>query len=153
MERIFEYVAKGIGGICLILALGACQKFAPPDPSFQQSAHGDDESHYNGRNCMDCHYSAGYGEGWFSLAGSVYGQKNQSKIHLYNSDDLVNPILNLEVDDRGNVFTTQEIDFSSGLRVSVENSAGKVEWMDEPIFSGQCNLCHGTGIEERITLE
>ena len=27
------------------------------------------------------------------------------------------------------------------------------EFMDDKIFNGQCNLCHGTGIEDRLEME
>lgn len=117
------------------------------------SEHGEDESHENGKNCMSCHYTEGDGEGWFSLAGTVYADDkdkfNDAKIIL--KDQQSNLIKVVEVDKLGNFYTTDEINFNKGLKVSIEYS-GKVIPMNSSLYVGQCNLCHGDG-EEKLILK
>ena len=91
---------------------------------------------------MNCHYTEGRGEGWFSIAGSLNGNVNGALVHLY-SDLSQAPIKTLEIDALGNFFTTDAFDFSGGVYVGIEDSNGAVELMGSKIFNGQCNLCHG----------
>ena len=135
------------------LVFFACKKFETVELESMVSSYVEDESHNQGKNCMDCHYSAGSDvEGVFTLAGTVYGNTSKSTIELYNSKTGV-LVRTIEVDRLGNAYTTQPIDFSEGLIVGVRNQRGKIEYMDDKIFSGQCNLCHGTGIEGAIEID
>ena len=125
------------------LVFFACKKFETVELESMVSSYVEDESHNQGKNCMDCHYSAGSDvEGVFTLAGTVYGNSKTGVL-----------VRTIEVDRLGNAYTTQPIDFSEGLIVGVRNQRGKIEYMDDKIFSGQCNLCHGTGIEEAIEID
>lgn len=130
----------------------ACQKFYPPQPETSISTYDEDESHEKGNNCMSCHYSAGYAEGIFTLAGSMYGNTNQADVELYTNMDEA-PIMTVQIDRLGNAYTTEPLDFTHGLYVAVKLSNGEREWMEDKIFNGSCNLCHGTNIEEPIELD
>jgi hypothetical protein len=102
---------------------------------------------------MSCHYTEGNGEGWFSLAGTVYADDydkfNKAKIVL--EDQQSNLLKIVEVDELGNFYTTDEINFAKGLKVSIDFN-GKIIPMNSSLYVGQCNLCHGEG-EEKLILK
>lgn len=134
---------------CLTVALVfvRCDKWIKPENETQISSHGDDESidddhMFNGQNCMNCHYTEGRGEGWFTLAGTTTDNNSTGLVRLY---DGVNPgtVATIEVDAAGNFYTTETIDFTTGLYVSITNDAGVEKFMSAKIYTGQCNLCHG----------
>ncbi len=129
------------------LTLVRCDKWVRPDNSTQISTHGDDESidddhMFNGDNCMNCHYTEGRGEGWFSAAGSVTGNSTAGMVYLYQEFGQA-PVASIQVDAVGNFYTTETIDFSNGLRPALVNDQGVEQQMTGKIYSGQCNLCHG----------
>ena len=102
---------------------------------------------------MDCHYTEGGGaEGIFTAAGTIYGNTKNSNIELYNSETGA-LVRSIEVDKKGNGYTTEDINFGKGLKVGVRDGNGAIEFMDDKIYTGQCNSCHGTGIEEDINLD
>jgi len=139
--------------LSVLVLIVACQKFKPAKNSTVISSHDGNESHEKGNNCMSCHSSAGYGDGFFTIAGSAYGNTSNANIEVYEnpSDD---PIMIIAYDQQGNAYTTEPIDFGEdGLYFAVRNAAGEREFMEEIAFTGQCNLCHGTSIEERIEIE
>ncbi len=100
---------------------------------------------------MDCHYSAGYAEGIFTVAGSAVGNYQNSNIELYNDQSVL--VKTIQVDELGNFYTPDDVDFSKGLHVGIRSQNGEFEEMDDKIFHGQCSLCHGTPIEEAIEAE
>ncbi|NRA12029.1 MAG: hypothetical protein HRT57_08770 [Crocinitomicaceae bacterium] len=136
--------------ICTVigLTLVRCDKWIKPENKTQISTHGDDESidddhMFNGENCMNCHYSEGRGEGWFSAAGTVIGNNNNmGTINLYQNFGQA-PVASIEVDAVGNFYTTETVDFTNGLNVSIVDDQGIELQMSGKIYSGQCNLCHG----------
>jgi mono/diheme cytochrome c family protein len=97
---------------------------------------------FNGDNCMNCHYTEGRGEGWFSAAGSVTGNSTAGMVYLYQEFGQA-PVASIQVDAVGNFYTTETIDFSNGLRPALVNDQGVEQQMTGKIYSGQCNLCHG----------
>ena len=72
----------------------------------------DDESHNMGQNCLNCHKSGGSGEGWFSLAGTVYDSLKtatlpNSTVKLYSGPNGTGSLIGIiEVDGLGNFYTT-----------------------------------------------
>ena len=145
--RIREILIFGV----FVLSFLACERFVRPDNDPSISTFNDDESHEHGMNCMDCHYSAGRGEGWFTAAGSVSGNTNKAIIEL--SDPETGALVKkIEVDQKHNFYTTEAIDFSEGLRVGIRNQNGEIKYMDSPITLGQCNLCHGAS-EESLSID
>ncbi len=136
----------------VLLIVFSCQKFQSPDSKTLISRHDDDESHNNGRNCVDCHYSAGYAEGFFTLAGSAEGNTQGAFFDLHKEMNAP-AIMTIEVDQLGNAYTTETIDYEGGLYVKTRASNGDEEWKEDKIFSGQCNLCHGTSVAEPIEID
>lgn len=97
---------------------------------------------------MSCHKSGGEGKGWFIAAGTVYnieGTKvnGDAVIKLYTglngTGELVKTI---EVDRKGNFYTTEDIDFSVGLFPVLEGTNSS-KHMSTPTFVGTYNSCHG----------
>ncbi len=109
------------------------------------------ESHNLGQNCMVCHTGkseAGKKTGAFTVAGSVYDllQTNanpNATINLYTEPGGAGTLKStIEVDTKGNFYTTASIDFGAGLYPSIKGSTSTFH-MGSPITSGQCSSCHG----------
>jgi len=116
------------------------------------SSFGSDDSHKTGENCMECHKSGGDGEGWFTVAGTVYNSTQttvypNATITLYTGSkgtgDLVAAI---EVDKKGNFYTTEKVDFGNGLYTQVEGN-NTTRDMISSIRHGKCNSCHGDSVD------
>lgn len=110
------------------------------------------ESHKAGENCMSCHKSGGEGEGWFTAAGTVYDDSFASTfpnatVRLYTGPNGTGTLkATLQVDGYGNFYTTENIDFGSGLYTSVEGNTVP-KHMISSVSSGKCNSCHGAGTD------
>ena len=106
------------------------------------------ESHKTGQNCMDCHKSGGPGEGWFTMAGSVYdSQLNDpypnATVYLYTAPNGTGDLIyTLEGDALGNFYTTESIEFESGLYASLKGNTA-TKHMTTVLTTGKCNSCHG----------
>lgn len=135
---------------CLgLLAPGACKKNSDTG-EVVISHYGSNESHKTGDNCMNCHTSGGSGEGAFTVAGTVYDAAGanvlpNSTVKLYESADTGGtPLMTIEVDGKGNFYTTEPVNWGGGLVVTA--SAGPngppVTTMVSTVTSGACNRCH-----------
>ncbi len=117
------------------------------------SRHNEFESHKNGEDCMNCHISGGSGEGWFAAAGSVYDSLKttpyaNATIRLYTGPNETGVLIKtIEVDGKGNLFTSENIDFNNGLYATVTGTTGSMKNMNSIIKTGQCNSCHGESID------
>lgn len=117
------------------------------------SRHGEKRSHNNGKNCFSCHAQGGDGEGWFNLAGSVWNSSGSAgvadvNVMLYSGPNGEGELkYMIEGDVKGNFFTTEKIDFSSGLYPAVQHG-NKTLYMSSPIQNGSCNTCHGAGTKK-----
>lgn len=113
------------------------------------SKNNTDESHNLGQNCMSCHVSGGSGEGWFTVAGSMYDNSqtnpypNGSVKVTTEPNGLGTTVQTIEIDSKGNFYTTETIDFGSGLYVGVFGTNGEQKFMSSKITNGNCNSCHG----------
>ncbi len=113
------------------------------------SSTDDDESHNMGQNCMNCHKSGGDGEGKFVVAGTAYHKGNDNTnpngfIELYTEPAGKGTLVKrLEVDGKGNFFTTENMLFGSGLYPVAIGANGSKEYMLSPTINGACNSCHG----------
>ena len=111
------------------------------------------ESHKAGENCMACHVSGGDGEGFFKVAGTVYNEQNTSvypgaTIKLYDGPNSTGTLVaSIQVDENGNFYSTEDIDFSSGLYPSVVGS-NSTEHMPSATTTGACNSCHGGSVDK-----
>lgn len=112
------------------------------------SSFNDTESHNMGQNCMNCHKSGGSGEGWFNAAGTVYDSLGtavypNALVELYSGPNgSGTKKYSIEVDGKGNFYTTEDINFGSGLYPSIKGSI-VTKHMATAITTGQCNSCHG----------
>ncbi len=111
------------------------------------------ESHHSGQNCMDCHVSGNSGEGWFTVAGTVYDNTlnvtyPNALVELYTGPNSTGTLITtIEVDALGNFYTTKSVDLKEGLYPTVVgNSESTV--MAGAITTGQCNQCHGVSTDK-----
>lgn len=137
--RLFAVLIFGIASF-----LQSCEK----GNETKISSFSSKESHNMGQNCMTCHSSGGEGEGWFNAAGTVYDSLQTSTyanaiIKLYSGPNGSGTVkATIEVDGNGNFYTTDNIDFGSGLYPSVKGN-NITKYMGSTITMGQCNSCHG----------
>ena len=147
-------ISIGMIFISLALTVLSCSHYDMGKAETKISENGDDESHNNGQNCMNCHSVGQEGEGWFNLAGSVYKSDKASrnangKVFLYTEPNgQGNLKYTIDVDGEGNFYTTQTINFEGGLYPVHQNSNGVKKFMESPIISGQCNSCHNVSTDK-----
>jgi cytochrome c553 len=113
------------------------------------STFGANKSHNAGQNCMSCHNPGGSGssKGVWKLAGTVYNELKtatypNTTINLYtgpNGTGTLKYVLN--VDAKGNFYTSGTIDFTGGLYPAVIG-ATTTNHMSSPVTTGACNSCH-----------
>ena len=124
----------------------SCADLEDEEDEVMISWHRDNESHNAGQNCLGCHRSDGSGEGNFTTAGTVY-KPDQTRVYpnvtvkIYHTEKMEQPVERIEVDGKGNFYTTTPVDWEAGLWVSVtsENESRK---MPQVITDGSCNNCH-----------
>ena len=112
------------------------------------STYNSSKSHNAGQNCMNCHTKGGEGEGWFEVAGTVYDSQKantypNATVRLYSGPNGAGDlIVTLQVDELGNFYSTEGINFGGGLYPSVQGDV-QTNYMQSSIATGQCNSCHG----------
>jgi hypothetical protein len=132
----------------LIAALSQHCKKSDPGTTIKISRHGSTESHKAGQDCMSCHREGASGKGWFTVAGSLFEADGTTPapngmVRLYNElDDSNSQVMSVEVDGKGNFYTTESLVFSSGFYTSVSGSGSPSKFMQTRITSGACNNCH-----------
>jgi hypothetical protein len=116
------------------------------------SAFGSTESHNTGQGCISCHVSGGDGEGWFSVAGTVYDSLittpyPNATIELYTEPGGTGLLAyTVQADALGNFYTTENIDLGNGLYPAVKGSK-VTKYMQSTITAGDCNGCHGVSVD------
>lgn len=129
-----------------MLAVHSCEKEENENET-KISSYGSSESHRAGENCMTCHKSGGSGEGWFTIAGTIYDDTKISTypnatVRFYSGPDGTGDLEAIvEVDQLGNFYTTEPIDFGSGIYVLVQGDQ-LTNNMNSKVNNGQCNSCH-----------
>ncbi len=142
--------------VLLLMAGFACEKEGSENET-RISSYDSDDSHHTGENCQNCHCSCGSGEGWFTVAGTVYQSDKttpypNATVLLYTGSGGTGDLkATLEVDLKGNFYTTESIDFGNGLYMSAIGEA-ETAYMNSPLTTGQCNGCHGVSTD-RIWVE
>ena len=123
------------------------------------SLHNTNDSHNSGQACLNCHNAGGSNQYQFRLAGTVYNLTEtavypNTTIFLYTSANAAGSLVaTVEVDARGNFYTTQSIDWgNSGLYPVVESNQG-TRFMSTPTSSGNCNGCHNGNNVSRIYVD
>lgn len=142
-------------GLLLIITIISisCKKEESEENEVKISQYNKDDSHNTGQNCMNCHTSGGSGEGWFRVAGSVYNSSKENSypnatIKIYSEPNETGTLVKtIEVDGNGNFYTTENIDFSSGLFTTVTTPDGNTKSMNSAISTGECNSCHGNSTD------
>jgi hypothetical protein len=134
----------------LAIVINACKHGVEPGCYTKNISNvGDDRSHNMGRNCMDCHNKNGEGEGCFVVAGTLFNSSlaaplPEGQVKLFSGPGGTGSLVAvLDVDRKGNFFTTNRIPFRYGLYPAVTSKAGSTLFMSTPIFKGDCNSCHG----------
>lgn len=141
-----------IGLVAVVFFIGSCNKGGKNE--HKVSSYNDNESHNAGEDCMSCHKQGGEGEGWFNSAGTVYNELQtmvypNCTIKFYTGANGTGTLkYTIEVDGKGNYYTTDEIDFGSGLYPVVTSTNG-TKYMSTSISSGNCVSCHG-GTSNRV---
>jgi len=144
--------------VIFVLNLGGCGSDSDGDGT-KVSVNGQFESHNVGLNCMSCHTSGGSGESVFSAAGTVYDGSNPTLVkpngvmRLYSEPMGGGTLIaELEVDGKGNFFTTNAIDWGTGLYAMVQSDTDS-QFMISALTIGACNDCHSpNGITSVIFL-
>lgn len=138
--------------IVAVMVLIAFQSCEDDENETKISSYNSDESHKAGQNCMICHVSGGDGEGWFTVAGTVYENGLTSvlpnaTVKLYaDSNGAGELVATIEVDEKGNFYTTKVVNFGTGLFTLVEGNT-TTKNMYSSITSGKCNSCHGVSTD------
>jgi len=132
----------------LLFIFLSCKKEKETESETSYSVYGSSKSHNNGQNCMNCHKQNGSGEGLFIIAGTVYDSLKtfpypNTTVKLYTGPNETGTLkYTIQVDASGNFYTTENIDFGSGLFPAVLGN-NAVEYMYSVVTMGQCNSCHG----------
>ena len=129
--------------LLMIIFLVSCRK----KNEFKVSKHNSSESHNMGENCMNCHKQGGHGEGWFNIAATVYDKSLQNTypnttVRLYTGPNGTGTLrYTVEVDGKGNFYSTENINFDTGLYPAVQGKS-ITKYMSTPITIGSCASCH-----------
>jgi hypothetical protein len=145
----------------LLLLMVACSHYDELQTSKEESKNGEEESHNQGRDCMQCHKAGGEAgkfdnKKWWNIGGTIYTNgftpSSNGKVYLYTQPNGQGELKYvIEVDALGNIYTNQIIDFRGGLYPYVVSATGGVAYMSSALPHGKCNSCHGV-TTERITV-
>lgn len=139
-------------GFGAMTMMQACKKTSETNIS----SHNANKSHNMGQNCMNCHKKGGEGEGWFYVAGTVYDSTktrtySNTTVKLYTGANGTGTLkYTIDGDQLGNFFTTNAIDFGTGLYPAVQG-ANVIIYMPTATTNGQCNSCHGVTTDKLWT--
>ena len=141
-------------GVCAgFLMLTSCEKEGEGENETVISSNGNSESHNMGENCMSCHQKGGEGEGWFTVAGTIYNELNNATVpnglvELYTGPNGTGTLAyTLEVDGRGNFYSTEKVNFGGGLYPATVGTQSK-RYMSDAVTNGQCSSCHGVSTDK-----
>ena len=138
--------------ISTLLLFESCEKEENEGNELMNSSYNETESHNMGQDCMSCHKQGGDGEGWFVVAGTVYDSLKtstypNSTVKLYSGPNGTGTLVaTIEVDGLGNFYSTNNIDFGSGLYTSARGNT-TTKHMITSINTGNCNSCHGESVD------
>ncbi len=132
-------------GFMLIIGINSCQH---GQCEAGETSNSGENSHNQGKNCLNCHIADGEGEGCFTVAGTVYNNSllaayTIATIKLYTGPNGTGSLVTtLETDSRGNFYTGSAVSFKSHLYPSVTDANGQTIYMAAGISTGACNSCH-----------
>lgn len=146
---------KSITLFALILMLATMQSCSEDEYGITNSTTGSNDSHNVGQNCMNCHKPGGGEAPVWKVAGTVYNEaltatNSNATVKLYTGSDGTGSLkYTLQVDAKGNFYTSSAIDFTGGLYPAVVG-ATTTTFMSSPITTGACNSCHDGVSRSRI---
>ena len=149
-SKINSFFLVAFGFLTVMVLTQSCEKEDEGCGEENISYIGDDESHNEGQNCMQCHKDGGEGEGCFIVAGTVYDSLQVNTISSGTVDFYTEPngmgqkIKTVEIDGKGNFFTTDMFNLQ-GLYPVVTGPTGNKKYMGSSLTTGQCNSCHTVG--------
>lgn len=129
----------------------SCDKEDEGENKDLSSRYSENESHNAGQNCMSCHKSGGPGERWFTVAGTVYNSSEtavypNATVKLYTGPNGSGTLVKtIEVDGKGNFYSTADINFANGLNITVKGTTGNKNKRASLVTTGQCSSCYGSG--------
>jgi hypothetical protein len=129
----------------------------------KRSEAGGKESHNFMQDCMTCHNdsnneASGVEGGWWNIAGSVNdsdddGPAKTGKVELWSQVDRQGTLYaTIEIDDLGNFYTNQIIDYNGVCYPVLVAPNGDWSGMGEPFTSGGCNSCHNDDTASKLEL-
>jgi hypothetical protein len=129
-----------------------------PELDFDHSSSAtSDVSHNAGRNCHSCHQSEGPGLGVFTASGTIYTPTGDlaepgTTVGIYADSDRLDLIAELEVDMRGNIYTTEDLGLADVKRfITVWSADGTASSaMRGAKFNLSCNFCHDSTFQATI---
>jgi hypothetical protein len=152
-KKIIVLVCFALTGIFLIQSC----KQSGCSTSRVSSFNGHESSKMTG-NCMSCHAPNGSASGCFSVGGTAFDTTTgapgtNATVYLFTQPhgggDLIAIV---QVDKSGNFYTTSVINMGNGVYPAIAYQNGEYSYMPNPIFSGECNSCHGV-INPAITVK
>ena len=135
MRKVFSILLIGF-----LAVLFACEKEDGEEVGGESTASG--TSHNTGKNCLNCHQ--------FNAAGSVYNKALSSGLQgaivkLTTQANGAGTVLGtFTVNKSGSFYSSNSINFGTGIYVSVTGSSGSPKYMSSAITTGACNSCHGS---------
>ena len=150
---ILSALTLAIAG-ALILSQTSCEKEGSSESNI--STTNGNRSHNMGQNCMNCHKNGGQGEGWFTAAGTMYKPdlmtlQPNTTVYLYSGPNGTGSLVaTLNVDAKGNFFTTDAINFSGGLYPATKGPSGSMHYMSQVTRTGACNGCHNGSTTDHL---
>ncbi|MBK8612193.1 MAG: hypothetical protein IPN85_01675 [Flavobacteriales bacterium] len=145
---------RGVVVTALFVAMPSCKHGKCEDGGSSSAGR---DSHNAGADCQSCHLPDGEGEGCWTIGGTVYDPNGDHPSAAAQFRLFTAPLgkgslkLQLEGDQNGNVYTSQDVAFGNGLFAAVINANGDTAFMSEAIRDGACNRCHGRSTD-RIEL-
>jgi len=147
---------KSITLFALIVMLTTLQSCSENEyGNIKDSTSGSSASHNMGQNCMNCHKSGGGEAPVWKVAGTVYNEaltatNSNATVKLYTGPNETGTLkYTIQVDAKGNFYTTSSIDFTGGLYPTVVGATSSYS-MSTPIETGACNSCHNSVIRSKI---
>jgi len=109
-------------------------------------------SHNNGQMCQTCHTSGGSGPYSWVVAGSVFQPDfttpaPDGTVYFWSQTGGTGDLLaTLEIDGKGNFFTTSSILPGTNVFPQVRSAQGGIQTMPVSAPNGMCNSCHGVTV-------
>jgi len=123
------------------------------------SSYGAMDSHNVGQNCRLCHINGGTNQAWYVVAGTVYDSTllnpyPNAIVRLFTQPDGQGALVaEIQVDGKGNFYSTETVNFAQGLFPTVNGINGEYKFMTQSPPDGACNSCHNDTVQTHIFLQ